>query len=542
MVADAVFIIVFAFILKVKSRKIVPIKDKIKDHWFVLPILLVVALQLLSIRYFYTGPVQTIKGPVEVENSTYLYPYYSDEWVTVSLVKYTISSHALPVVNPLNHDKPFPDVLFVFPSTISEFFLITGLDPLTNYYILQMLVTFVCLISFYLLLRMYDVNRYISAVTILGFSYITNSGNLPAMWSLLPVSLSLVFLPWIIMSQKQGMKNRTLVYSLISLIIYPPIIIFVLPILAIDLYKNKNKKHTLKVFLVGVGSFILIFCVTFFYSGLSLGAVFSKYLIRSNLDPGIPDYFVWNILPVFIVLLSIYGIYLAIRKKYIDLLVPFFVGVIFWSVYLFVNKVFIIEYPRIVLIVSAFLIIFAGIGLESLIKDGLDKNLLAKIKIKNIEGGRGAVYLCVGIFFVALSLVSLSTYASQTSWKKLNLKIYDVQGKSHLIMPASPINRYLQSDDLKVFNGLQGINFLSIPWKGLVVGVAAGNFPLESKSSTISNQILQYSMFMSMNCEDKVLAAVKYRIQYVYSAPFSCPKFLEIGKSEEGFVLSSYIH
>ena len=534
-----------------RSKLIEKIKKSFKSYWFVLPVLLVVVLQLLSIRYFYSGPVQTIKGSVQIENSTYVYPYYSDEWVTASLIKYTISNHTLPIVNPLDHNRAFPNILFVFPSTLSEFFLLIGLDSLTNYNVLQMLVVLVMLISFYLLTREYRLNSYISAVTILGFLYITNSGNLPAMWSLLPVTLSLVFLPWIIIAQRHGLRKWTLVFGFVSLVVYPPMMVFVLPILCVDLYKSymihleagsqkdarKFIKHVLSVVSLGVTSFILIFYVTFFHFGLSLSNVLSKYFLRPNLDPGIPDYFIWNILPIFILLLSAYGIYLSFKNKYAELLAPFFIGVIYWFTYLSFNKVFIIEYPRIVFVTSIFLIIFAGIGLEHLIKEFLDRNLLDRVKIKCNPSTH---YLLVGLFFLLVCIVFLPMYATQNSWQELNLRVYDGTGKVHLLSPANPINRYLMPDDSRLFGGSKDVNFISLPWKGLVIGAVTHNFPLESKSSTITNQIYMYSNFMNSNCDQKKEVALKYKIKYVYSVPFSCPNFMEIGKSEEGLALSRF--
>ncbi len=512
-----------------------------KDNWFVFLVLVVIILQLVSIRFSYTGPVQTMRGTTQVENSNYPYPYFSDEWVNVSLIKYCISNHSLSTVNPLYHDVSSPNILFIFTGTISEFFVLTGLDPLTAYAILQMLVVLAICISFYILLRYYGISMYIAAVTVIGFMYITNSGNLPAMWSLLPVTLSALFLPWIILAQKHNMKIWAMVYSLFALIIYPPMLVFVVPILGIELYTlyvQKSKKeymaYLIKLSGIGLGAFIVIFSVAFFHFHVSIGQFFSRYIVRSNLDFGIPDYSFWHVLPVLIILCSLCGIYVAYKKKYSEILIPTVVGGIFWIMYLFTSKVFIIEYPRVVFITSIFLVVLAGFGIEYLVSESI-----RRIHIVKVDAG---MYRYVGMFILVLYVVLLATYPTQASWQGINSRFQDSQGSIHIIPPANILNRYLQDDDMKIFKDIHEVNFISIPWKALVVGSATHNFPLESKSSTISSQIYSFAKFMNLNCAQKAEMAGTYKVAYVYSGPFSCPNFKEVTRSGEGFVLYSSTH
>ena len=99
---------------------------------------------------------------------------------------------------------------------------------------------------------------------------------------------------------------------------------------------------------------------------------------------------------------------------------------------------------------------------------------------------------------------------------------------------------YLHPDDLLLFKDIKQARFLSIPWKGLVVGVATGNYPLSSKESIVSNNFLNYNEFMAKNCAGKTKLAQKMKVDFVYSHPFLCNNFLERGRSQEGFVLYEF--
>ena len=78
---------------------------------------------------------------------------------------------------------------------------------------------------------------------------------------------------------------------------------------------------------------------------------------------------------------------------------------------------------------------------------------------------------------------------------------------------------------------------MSIPWKGLVIGVATENYPLETKESTITNQFVRHSEFVKAECDEKLKIAKEQGIDYVYSWGFNCTGFKEVGKSEENLVL-----
>jgi hypothetical protein len=107
-------------------------------------------------------------------------------------------------------------------------------------------------------------------------------------------------------------------------------------------------------------------------------------------------------------------------------------------------------------------------------------------------------------------------------------------------MPNLPLNRYLAPDDLTIWQGIIGKNFTAPPWKGLVIGAATGNFPLESKSSTITMSIMPYAKFLSADCTEKAALAERYSISYAYLPAFKCPNFVELGESSERLHLYKY--
>jgi len=169
------------------------------------------------------------------------------------------------------------------------------------------------------------------------------------------------------------------------------------------------------------------------------------------------------------------------------------------------------------------LVFCGGLGIDFLIK--WLKQRYVFLNNKNFEN---VFVFVLFIIFIVLSFF----YPVSQNWEKLKLNV-NMNGVIKKFSPASPINRYLVEDDLRLFNSISEKRFIAPAWKGLVIGVATGNYPLESKSSTITNKILLYSNFIKANCEDKTKLSKKYKIDYVYSTKFSCSGFDWLGVSEE---------
>ena len=530
---NIIFSAILISVVSFKKKPRISIKT-FKSNWIFIVALLILSFQLYSVHQSYTGIVQTMHGQESVLKSAYPYPFFSDEWVTVSLINYSIENNALPLVNTFDHNVPFSNILFAFPSVLAELFLVTGLSPLVHYWIFAVIFGLVICSSLYILLKVYGVNKYIALAGVLLVPYILNSGNLPSLWCLLPFTLATMLFIWQLISQKLEYNKYSIFFSILILIIYPPMIVFSITALFVGLFKyQKTYKKSPLLYLIPLGICLVTFTIIFYFVlarfDTTIADVFSRYIIRPNLDPSIISYALWNILPIISLITFPIGIYVAIRNKYYDILIVLGMGILYWFVYVFLNKVIIIEYPRIVFITSLFLIAASTIGLNWLIEILRDKNKYFQY-----------IPVSVGVLAIVLSVMLLPSYTSGTSWKKLTLTLTDKVGNSKTFQPASPVNRYLTDEDLFLFKNIYSERFIAPPWKGLVIGVATGNFPLETKSSTITSKIFPYAKFMSLNCNEKKQIAQRYKIGYVYSDMFSCPGFYEIGSSTERLYLYQY--
>jgi len=106
------------------------------------------------------------------------------------------------------------------------------------------------------------------------------------------------------------------------------------------------------------------------------------------------------------------------------------------------------------------------------------------------------------------------------------------------MVPKAPANDYLTPDDVRIFGNISGQKFLSLPWKGTVIGVATGNFPAVTKGGTLSvgSEITAYD-FINAGCAAKTKIAEEYGVGYVYMPAFDCPGYEPVDRSSEGFVL-----
>ncbi len=218
---------------------------------------------------------------------------------------------------------------------------------------------------------------------------------------------------------------------------------------------------------------------------------------------------------------------LLIKKTPRWLKVVSVIGLILWSVTFFFEYEFIISYSRIAMIVSFFLVMLSGFGMDSLF--GVFKS------------DRKPFNQIIYIFLILILVYFANGYTEKMEWDKIILRSV-VNGNEYELLPASPVNLYLAQDDLRVFREIEGKRFLSTPWKGLVIGTVTGNTPLESKSSIISSNTLSYNKFLTMTCDQKMKNARRVNLDYVYlREDLSCPVFEQIDQSGEGFRLYKFV-
>jgi len=508
-------------------------KLQFKFNWFVILAILVVGFQLWSVHYFFSGTISSINSYQEVVGNSYSYPYYSDEWIGVSLINHSIEDRSLPFSNPLWPNAHFVNPTFPFFSFFAELFLIFQVNPLTAYPLLAILSGLSICFLVYLILRKYDINLTASLLIALSIPYIINGANLPGLWYFIPLIWGLIMLLLGLLALVSGRKNLALLYLVLSVVFYPPIIVFSLPIMVVGGLGDGDKKINKNMwFVCGLLLFVFLTATIIIFHSTNLSFLWSavsSLIFRTNLQNGIPRFDILTIIPIWLLVFSIFGVWKQIRERKYLLVFPVVIGFIFWVVYSGTKKVFIIEYQRVIIVTSILISLLSGLGVQGLI-DFLHENY--KLKDKFIGKILPAVVLMI---FAVCSLF----YTRYTDWQKLVMQIDWGEGQIE-IAPSSPANKYLTREDLTLFHGIEKQKFIAPPWKGLVIGVSTKNYPVESKASTISNQFFAYKSFVLADCQEKYEISKNIGISYAYSSQFTCPHFVEIGKSSEGLVLYKF--
>ncbi|MEI8339581.1 MAG: hypothetical protein WCF94_02865 [bacterium] len=500
-------------------------KFNFKVSWFLLVAIMIVGFELWSVHYSYTGLVATANGNRAVTNSSYSYPIFSDEWVGSALVDYSITNKTLPAVNPLSGNSQFPNLLVPVFSFLAEIFLILNLNPLLDYSIMAIASgLLICLLAYFSLVS-FGVSEAGALLAVLAMPLITNGANLPGIWFLMPYLIAMII--YLACLSATTISNKIIFYALgiLAVIFYPPLVVFVAPTVLVYLYKNYSHKHFLYSALTAIGVVLIIILGLLIIDKNLLVKVWMDVLskiTRDNLVGGIPNFNLFYVIPFYILIFSALGLWQAFRNKNYYILKALAVGAVFWTAYMFTNKVLIIDGPRVVVITSILLVMCASYGFDYLI--GLTKLKADSAEVSGIK-----------ILMVVFFLIMLAFYPG-TAYQKLVLRVNN-SGKITRVNPAPPINRYLNEGDLKAFSGITKQTFVAPPWKGLVVGVATHNYPLDSKPSIITNTWLSYSQFINLPCGQRLVTARNYHLNYVYSEKFTCPGFEYVTEGGEGMGL-----
>lgn len=490
-----------------------------KASLMVLSAVAIIVLQLSSVHYDYTGPVMTARGEALALGDSYPYPLFSDEWVASSYVSTTLETGSLPLVNPLWEGERAVNLLAPFYSLISELSLFFGLDPVTGIPVLAIVFgTLVC-VSVMMLVRSMGGSLFASLFAGLCIPFIANGSNLPGVWFLLPFAVALVPLLWFLSALSFGSERLALACAFLSVLIYPPSAVFIVPAgIAFIMGAGAGASRRVLILMASLmGATLLGLVVAVSSGGADVMARVASGLFHANLDGGIASYSLLKVIPWPLAPFAFYGLLLAWKREHRHIVAAIAAGLVGWVFYTVYSGVIVIEHPRVVMITSVLLVALSGIGVS-----------------KVIERRWGGIPATLSVILVA-ALLSFF-YPWGTAWRDMTLSL-SVGNQKAVVRPAPPVNRYLHPDDLRLFAGISGERFIAQPWKGLVIGSATGNYPLESKASTITNRYVLYADFMSTDCAGKTSMAREWSVSYVYSDPFTCDGFIEVGSSSEGFVL-----
>jgi len=526
-------IILFAyFLIRIKNKQKLVFNFK-KIDWVVLAVIIISFLTLLQVHYNYTGKINLATDQVvsyhEAENMKYVYPYFSDEWYAVSLIEGSINFHSLPIKNILTN-TPFLNLELFFHSLLAGIFLILKLDVLTQYTLVSIFINTLIIALIYVFLRISNVSRLASGVCSLFTLYIACGANLPGLWHLIPFTLGIViFLISICFMEFNSVKMAVASMGL-ACFFYPPLIpFFTVAVLGFLFFRIKPTKQN--IFKIAIGLILLfILSVLGFYALLAsplkdlVNYIVSRIFFTSFVAPSITQLYFYRVIPLPAVIFATMGLYFTYKNKKWIFTELIFCAVVWFFYSLTVNRFF-IEYERMVIFVSIIAVIISGFGLK-FIEEEIKKEFQKKgedfLKIAEIS-----------VIFIFLLLVPY--YTQGTNWKNFIL----INPNNNIISyPKSPANNYLTTDDLRIFKDIKNKKFLSISWKGTVIGVATGNYPVVSKAGTISiGREITIDDFLNSDCAGKTYIARLTGVEYVYMPKFDCLGFKEMDKSEEGLVL-----
>lgn len=525
-VAD--FAVIF-FIFKSRKKYSFSFKD---IDWAAVALLISIFLCFYQVHFRYTGEInlatdQTVSYH-QVKNMVYPYPYFSDEWYAAGLAKDSISHHFLPIVNFLLPSRHF----FIngeafFHSFLAEVFLIFNIDPINNYGAVSLFFNLLIVLLVYLVLRKNNVKKVSALISSFFVPLLSFGANIPGTWYLIPINLGIIISllgAYFISAKKMKMALWT---GLLVFLFYPPLVIFYGPALATFLNKKVLKKIAKfsKQIAWSLAAFVVIFLVLMIFSPVFskiMSFVFSKVFYISFSGKNLFGYGLFEVVPFYVVALAVVGMWKFYKdKKWIFLQV--LIGSAIWLFCSFSYYRFFIEQQRAIFYTSILLVIFAGLGIK-VIEDYFG----------NIKYGNRYV-AALQTLAIILILISIPFYTTGQNWKTF---ISRDPSSGAEYYPKAPANNYLTPDDLSVFKSINGKKFLSIPWKGTVIGIATGNYPVSSKDGTISINTDEYNKFILADCRGKKKMAKN--IDYFYMQKINCPGFKKMAKSKEGLILYTY--
>ena len=562
--------------------------------WVLVAVVLLAALFLSRVHHGYIGSYSTVPSHeyLETASLTYTYPYFSDEWYAVALANEAIRSKSLPLANPLiPQNPPFVNFEFAFHAFIAELVVLLNLDALTDYVKLSVGVNTMLILVLYLFLRSLHTSPLAAAGGSLSALFITSGANLPGIWNLIPITMGIMTLVLGLAFIKLEKRTMTLLLAFLTLLFYPPLVIFYLLALVYEALTKKrytnfqNWEPVIDYGLVALFSGLLLLTINAVAYSALLDAFF--YTVFSRFI-----FIVYAIIALLVIAHARVSIADSRGKKLLYGVIAVALGLVIVALALNTTTVrdatFIqrfIHYtsftagalPSYIVwhVASLPVLLLACIGLPHTLKAYRGLLILtatgllfwffyATSTTRFLIDYQRIVYV-VAIFFsllaafgihylysllpkrahatlkkmlpvaiLAFFLFLLPHYTQRMSWQKLTLHSI---ASEDVFLPAAPANRYLHPDDLTVFQDLHEERFLSHPWKGTVLGVATDNFPATTKPGTITVNEGLYPLFQSIPCNEKLTLVKRFEITYVYTTPLDCGQFQPITTSAEGIGL-----
>ena len=506
--------------------------------WMLLAIVIISVLSLYQVHYNYTGKISlTRDAPNEyhdVKNMKYAYPYFSDEWYAVSLINSSIDSHHLPLNSAFNSNF-FINLGIFSHSFLAELMVLFGFNPLLHYTVLSIVINTLVIVLAYTLLRVHAVSKISSAVAVLSMLYITSGVNLPGVWNLLPVTFGVLFCLLIFCFISFNDSKMVFLSFIMASLFYGLLIPFYGLATAVFLLSQlyKNKEAIFKIAGCGAAFLFLVVPVGLILLILSPFGWIVEYLIGKLFyvplsGSFIPQLNVFYIIPIPIMLLAIIGLPFILRNKR-WLSATLMIGCLYWATYFFISYRIIIEFERVVFFTSITISLIAGFGLDRVL-------WYMSLKFKYLEP---MIFRYGGGLVIALFLLLIPFYTNHNNWSKL-ISIDSANGAQGV--PRAPANNYLTEDDMRIFKDIKHKRFLSVPWKGTVMGVATGNYPLVVKAGTIYFGFdSDVDLFLQSDCKSKNQMAQAKNLDYIYLYGFNCPGFQKMDESREGFILYKFI-
>lgn len=504
-----------------------------KIDWIAIFVFFVAALSLYQVHYNYTGKINLATDLSvqyhQVKNMAYPYPYFSDEWYSVSLIEGAITKGHLPVHNLLV-GAHFVNLELFFSSLLAHLIVLLGLVPLLQYTVLSIIINALIILLAYILMSLWGVPKLLSGISSFLLLYITAGANLPGFWHLIPFTFGLLFFLQMLLFMQIRNYLFTILAAATTTLFYPPLFPFVLVVVGIFSFANIKipKEKFLRIFAYFIIPSFLILLAAFIVLLISpaygiVKYLFSRIFFTSFTAPLLPKMSFFNIIPILSILTVAFGLQKAYSVKNWTILGLFFTGAGFWAVYSLTFFRFFIEYERVVIFISIIVVLISALGLQKIEE-------YFSLKFKNLKILK-IIEACMLVAFLAF----VPFYTRANNWESIKL-INPLT--SEVFFPKSPANNYLTDDDIVIFSSLRNKKFLSFPWKGTVIGVSSQNHPFLSKEGTISLGKTSFLVdFISGSCEQKEAIAKRYKIEYIYLYKFDCENFRQVAESREGFVL-----